>query len=159
MTDFSNLPNSISFHEYFQPGIYMILNINKNKCYIGETENIADRLASHFKRLNSNKPHACAELQTDWNFQNGQNFVFKILFFGPEWSERSVRLQKEREIVLSFGQENVYNFTKYIDSRIQRQSIARTIRRNSIPVIVHGILYPSIREAAHMNNMTISTAV
>lgn len=36
--------------------------------------------------------------------------------------------------------------------------MSKSCRRNSIPVVVHGISYPSIREAAHMKNMTIQAA-
>lgn len=50
-------------------------------------------------------------------------FYFKSFFFGPEWSERSVRLQKEQELVLSLGQENVYNFTNYMHYRNERNSV------------------------------------
>jgi hypothetical protein len=27
------------------------------------------------------------DLQKDWDRQNGKNFLFQILFFGPEWSD------------------------------------------------------------------------
>lgn len=158
MTIFQNFHTSIPFNDYLQPGIYMILNTTNNKCYIGQSDNVANRLSGHFISLNQKKSHDCADLQKDWNLQNGGNFLFQILFIGPEWSERSIRLQKERELVLFLGQENVYNFTNYIDYRAERKSISIRSRRNSIAVLVHGISYPSIREAAHMNNMTISSA-
>lgn len=159
MSIFPYLQNSIPFNEYLQPVIYIIFNTTNNKCYIGESDNVASRLSGHFLSLNRKKPHDCNDLQKDWDRQNGKNFLFQILFFGPEWSERSVRLQKERELVLSLGQENVYNFTNYIDYRNERNSVSTSSRQNSIPVVVYGISYPSIREAAHMNNMNISSAL
>lgn len=73
----------------------MILNTNNNKYYIGESENVAHRLAGHFQSLKRKKSHDCADLQKDWDLQNGKNFSFQILFMRPEWSERSTRLQKE----------------------------------------------------------------
>lgn len=129
MTYLNIFQNAIPFNDYFQPGIYMIHNTQKNKYYIGETDNIADRLAGHFKSLNKKKSHDSNELQKDWDLQNGKNFVFAILFIGPELSEKTIRLQKERELVLSLGQENVYNFTKYIDYRTQREFVSRIYRR------------------------------
>lgn len=106
MTVFPNFQNSIPFNNYLQPGIYMILNTNNNKYYIGESDNVADRLSGHFQSLNRKKSHDCVSLQKDWDLQNGKNFLFQILFIGPEWSEKSIRLQKERELVLSLGKEN-----------------------------------------------------
>jgi group I intron endonuclease len=158
MTIFPNLQNSIVFTDFLQPGIYMILNKTNNKCYIGESDNVANRLSGHFRCLKRKKSHDCADLQKDWDLQKGENFSFQILFIGPEWSERSIRLQKERELLLALGKEKAYNYTNYIDYRAKRNSVTPSSRRNSIPVIVNGIFYPSVREAAHTNNMTISAA-
>jgi len=100
------------FNYFFKPGLYAIVNNRTNKHYVGEAENLADRLASHFKKLNSARNHDCAALQRDWDAQGGQDFSFEILEIGPQWSERIVRLQKEREIVLSLSTERVYNLIK-----------------------------------------------
>jgi len=67
-------------------------------------------------------------------------------------------LQKEREIVLSLSTERVYNLIKYIDYSAQRANQPSAYRRNSIEVIVNGVYYPSIRQAAHMNNVSLSSA-
>jgi hypothetical protein len=155
---FVNLQNHISFNNFFQPGIYIIFNKTNNKAYIGETENLADRLAGHFKKLKSNKSHDCGELQADWDIQNGENFLFAILLSGPEWSDKVLCLQKECEFLLSLGKENAYNFAQFIDYREKRQSIRQVTRLKSIAVIVYGVQYPSIREAAQMNNITSSAA-
>lgn len=154
-----NLQNSTPFTNFFQPGIYVIFNKTNNKFYVGETENLADWLAGHFKQLNNPKrQHDCAELQTDWDLQNGKNFSFEILFSGPEWEDKVLRLQKERELLMSLGKENSYNFAQFIDYCTKRQSVASVHRTNSIAVVVYGVTYPSIREAAHMNNITCSAA-
>ena len=133
-----------SFHFFLQPGLYAIVNNSNNKRYIGETDNLAGRLAGHFKTLNSNRSHDCTDLQQDWNTQNGQNFSFEILEIGSQWSEKTVRLQKEREIALSLERENVYNFYAYIDYRAQKIAQVHSFRRNSISVIANGVQYSSI---------------
>jgi group I intron endonuclease len=158
MTSPLSFEKTIPFHDFFQPGIYMICNKITNKYYIGESENVADRISGHYKRLNSNKQHDCAELQADWNCQNGKNFSFEILFSGPEWSDKVLRLQKERELLMSLGKENSYNFAQFIDYREERKKIASVYRSNSIAVVAYGVTYKSIREAAHMNNITCSAA-
>lgn len=93
-----NLQDSVNFHKFFMPGIYIIFNTMNGKCYIGETENVADRLSDHYKVLTTQKKHGCAELQADWNLQNRKNFSFDILYCGPEWDDKVLRLQKEREL-------------------------------------------------------------
>lgn len=70
------------------------MNKTNNKGSIGGTENLAARLTGHLKSLNSNKQHDCAKLQADWDFQNGENFLFEILLSGPEWSDKVLRFQQ-----------------------------------------------------------------
>lgn len=60
--------------------------------------------------------------------------------------------------LVSIGKEKAYNFAQFIDYRPQRQAMKPAYRPNRIPVIAYGIEYPSIREAAHINNITYLAA-
>lgn len=43
------------------PGVYALVNHSKQKCYIGQTKNLKDRIACHVNTLDAGKHH-CKEL-------------------------------------------------------------------------------------------------
>lgn len=73
-------------------GIYMILNIITNKCYVGSTKFFKTRRYQHFNELRKNK-HYNEYLQRSWNKHREENFKFIVL-------ERieDISLLNEREI-------------------------------------------------------------
>lgn len=54
------------------PGVYIILNLDNGKVYIGSTRNIKRRLTEHEINLRGNK-HNNKSMQTDYNSRN--NFI------------------------------------------------------------------------------------
>ena len=103
-----------------------------NKYYIGETNNLADRLSRHILRLNFQK-HDCTKLQEDWQLYGKQGFDFVILEAGEQkWSDRIQRLKVKSQYI-----------QKYQDNSCAAMSIReiKTIsiisnRANSIPIKV-----------------------
>jgi hypothetical protein len=83
------------FNTFFQPGLYAIRNNQLNKYYIGEASNLASRLSHHISQLN-NQNHDCILLQHHWQKNPMTHFDFLILEIGPQWSNRILRLQKQR---------------------------------------------------------------
>lgn len=59
-------------------GIYVILNILNNKCYIGSSRNIRKRKSQHIKELKDNL-HYNAHLQAAWNKYGADKFIFTVL--------------------------------------------------------------------------------
>jgi len=59
-------------------GIYRILCIKTNKCYVGQTKDFNRRKNSHFGLLNRNKS-SHIKLQRAWNKYGEENFEFEIL--------------------------------------------------------------------------------
>lgn len=59
-------------------GIYMILNIQNVKVYIGSSKNLHSRKLSHFKTLKNNK-HYNYHLQAAYNKYGKENFNFIVL--------------------------------------------------------------------------------
>lgn len=59
-------------------GIYQILNIKNNKRYIGNSINISKRFEEHKKLLNNNS-HYNKHLQSAWNIDGEDSFVFTQL--------------------------------------------------------------------------------
>lgn len=59
-------------------GIYMILNVYNNKCYVGSTKNLYKRKNEHFRYLKNNKHHS-DHLQRAYNKYGSDKFIFAIL--------------------------------------------------------------------------------
>lgn len=59
-------------------GIYSIINNANNKCYIGQSFNIALRFSQHKSKLKKNK-HANKHLQNAWNKYGENCFKFEII--------------------------------------------------------------------------------
>ena len=60
------------------PGVYALVNHSKQKCYIGQTKNLKDRIACHVNTLDTGKHH-CKELQEDYN-KGDKNFFYRASF-------------------------------------------------------------------------------
>lgn len=70
------MENIISKPTYKGAGVYAIINIDKNKCYIGQTDNVKNRISIHISMLKHNR-HYSQKMQTDYN--NGDRFDIKLL--------------------------------------------------------------------------------
>lgn len=101
-------PISYNLFAAFGPGIYQIYCKANNKRYIGESENVLDRLAKHTRNLKKGVSE-CYELQKDWNTYDPTYFEAIVLHIGPEWKSREVRLKKERELICSYLPKDIYN--------------------------------------------------
>lgn len=98
----------------FGPGIYQIYCKINQRRYIGESNNILDRLAKHTRNFQKGFSE-CYELQQDWNLYGSGAFEASVLYIGPEWNSREARIKKESEIINSYSPEKVYNVhSKYL---------------------------------------------
>lgn len=61
-----------------ESGIYCIINILNNKCYVGSSRNIKNRIKDHKKRLRS-KRHCNPHLQNAWEKAGESFFIFVTL--------------------------------------------------------------------------------
>ena len=59
-------------------GVYKITNIITNKFYIGSSNNIQERIKTHFKELKNNR-HPNKHLQSSYNKYGKDNFIVDIL--------------------------------------------------------------------------------
>lgn len=59
-------------------GIYCIRNLSNDKCYIGSSKNVFNRVRCHISQLNNNS-HANNLLQRDWNEYGATDFIIEIL--------------------------------------------------------------------------------
>nr|AOC61651.1 putative GIY-YIG homing endonuclease [Gloeotilopsis planctonica] len=141
------------FNAFFQPGIYAIVNTQTKKRYIGEANNLANRLSDHFLQLNAQK-HNCAQLQKDWLLYGESVFDFVILEMGVQiWSDRIKRLKAERQYIQKY-RKNLYNILNIG----QTKTISKKSNRvNNIPIKVNDELFTSISEASRHFEVSIST--
>jgi group I intron endonuclease len=59
-------------------GVYCILNLVNNKCYIGNSNDVVRRFSVHRSKLRNNKK-CNKNLKADWKLYGEQNFYFFIL--------------------------------------------------------------------------------
>lgn len=81
--------------------VYGIKNKITNKIYIGTTKKLQFRLLKHFNELHHNR-HRAKRFQEDYN-KFGKD-SFEIIIFDNTYS-----LQKEKEIQIEYGIDNIYN--------------------------------------------------
>jgi group I intron endonuclease len=64
------------------PGVYYILNKMLNRVYVGQSQNMHNRIRTHLSLLNQHKHHAI-NMQWDWNDCGAHSFEFGILTNHP----------------------------------------------------------------------------
>lgn len=152
-----------------QPGIYMILCMVNDYRYIGETSNIASRLASHKKDLRRNS-HNNENLQKDFNLYGELSFEFTVLHMSPEWGDREKRISTEAQLIMN-NMEKCYNTYAYMSERVGqlngfygRKHSEETKRlmsqqKKGVPndllgrkISIEGVEYASIAEASRQLN-------
>lgn len=104
-------------------GIYKILNILTNDCYVGSSVNIKDRWNRHKKDLRKGKHHSII-LQRAWNKYGEQNFKLEVL----EECKREEMKDKENEYLFSILP--VYNICKEAYSTIGRVYTEETRKKH-----------------------------
>nr|ALO63175.1 putative GIY YIG homing endonuclease [Chloromonas perforata] len=141
---FSGDKSSFNFFASVEPGIYEIYCKVTNKRYIGESGNVLDRLAKHSRLLFSGTSD-CPALQRDWIEYGSEQFGGKAhvyhLYCGPEWENEEKRKRKEKEIIASYQQEEVYN--SHPGRKIEITENYRVL----LICKINGIIYQSIGEA------------
>jgi len=143
------------FNHFFQPGIYAIFNTENEKYYIGEANNLAQRLSEHYENL-KNRRHDCAELKEDWNLHGAAKFEFIILEIGFDpYSERVKRLQSQGEYIRKY-RNNTYNRIGLNETPKVLQTTNQ--QHNSIKVLAYDVTYKSVSAAARANGICLSTA-
>lgn len=96
--------NKIQFKLKGKCGIYMLVNLENGKRYVGSSTNIYNRLHEHIHNLNSNKAHN-KHLQSSWNKYGQECFMYAIL----EYCDESVRFEREQYYIDCLEPE--YNLT------------------------------------------------
>lgn len=132
--------------ELYKTGIYIIININNGKFYIGSASSTSRkitgfkmRLNDHIRKLNVNN-HRNPHLQNSWNKYGSNNFIFIILEF--------VEPEKCKEIEqkwLNYTDATIYGYNicktsltnPYPRSNKTREKISHALSGRTRPFSVH----------------------
>lgn len=76
-------------------GVYVIVNARNQKCYVGSSKNIRNRILQHMSQLRNNKSPV-SEMQKDYN--DGDNFIFHVVL---KYHETSMEKHKNKNDLLA----------------------------------------------------------
>jgi len=92
-------------------GIYIILNYNNNKIYVGSASDLKHRRSTHFSLLRRNK-HYNKHLQFSYNKYTKENFQFVII----EYCDKDSLIQREQYYIDTLNPQ--YNIRHIADSNL-----------------------------------------
>lgn len=156
------------------PGIYIIICLANNKCYIGQSKNVSIRLSQHKSRLRR-KIHEIHELQNDFDLYGEEIFEFSAVFLSKDLTAEE-RNALEINLINCF-QNICYNkFSKMSRQRENnpfwgkqhsqqtRQQISQSMIENrkgsrieGFSIVLNGVQYPSISEASRKTSHSRDT--
>ena len=100
-------------------GVYIIKNLQTNRCYIGSSKNVEQRLTKH-KAMLIDGVHHSVKLQEDFEKYGMDAFAFELI---QECPEAEARMQERRYIELFNTERGGYNSVP--DKTNYHQRIAR----------------------------------
>lgn len=95
--------------EVSKGGVYIILNVNDGKCYVGSTKSFKDRWYEHRCRLNRSVNPA-SRLQRAWNREGAANFKFLILDYSQDLSRGNLVKIEQKWLDALKASERVYGY-------------------------------------------------
>lgn len=109
-------------------GIYMFINLNNGKRYIGSSKNIYNRIHEHIHNLNNNKAHN-KHFQASWNKYGEELFMYTVL----EYCNEKIRFEREQYYIDVIHPE--YNLTSHVTANTEysptqevRDKISQTLK-------------------------------
>lgn len=88
------------------PGVYVIENTKNRRKYIGESENVFNRLRQHMMLLGCGS-HYLLRMQKDYERHGQTSFRMSVLEVVPN---RTERYHREQERIAEFKPMNLYNY-------------------------------------------------
>lgn len=145
-------------------GLYTIICLSNRKQYIGQSNNVPNRLSKHLSELKHNR-HFCKELQNDFNMYQHQNFIFQRLALA-EGFDKELREVIETNVIESIPKQSLYNkfsslserkgnkngfyghkHTVQAKKKISLANSGSKVKRIRKPLQIDNIVYNSVAEA------------
>lgn len=117
--------------ESFISGIYIILNSENLRYYIGSSSNITKRFSVHKYTLRNNK-HGNHFLKNDWNKCGENKFYFIKLYFVPPDREKLIKEEQKMLDQYAGNTAFCYNLSLLADSRLGTKDSEETKLLKSI---------------------------
>lgn len=121
-------------------GFYEIKHLPSGKRYVGQSQNLLERLGKHVAAL-QNKVHDCLPLQTDWTKEAHnlkEAFSIKAFDYVPLGDSKEQR-QEETAYIQSQDPLTLYNVIP--DKSVKRENVRKRVH-------IKGVEYDSIKQAA-----------
>lgn len=106
-------------------GIYEIKNTQTGQCYIGQSNNIPSRWASHFAALGRGKHNLCV-MQRDWVIYGPDNFVASVVKIVDD---ESTLLAEEAAIARKYIDSGTKLYNSRIDGWLNEEELAAQVAR------------------------------
>jgi len=181
----SNMNNPVPNHMAPRqlPGVYMILCLENNKRYYGESGNVSSRLSNHRSRLRRNI-HEVAEMQRDFNLYGADCFQFSAIFLSTDCTkekrkaleieyiarhydicynkfEKSSRKKQNNPFFFFSKAKKIHKHSDETKKQISR-SLAENRKLNDytsegLAIMLKGQKFPSISEASRQTNHSRDT--
>ena len=104
-------------------GIYLIVNIENGKLYVGKSINMYRRQKEHISMLKRGIHH-CIPLQNSWNKHSDERFTFAVLCFGDE-----DKLNDIEQSILDCNWDILYNTNPTSFSYFESMTLEQIKRR------------------------------
>lgn len=150
-TDFNFSNTGFTFSnlaELVQPGLYMIKCLENGRMYIGQTQNLLERLGKHSATLIKQNAD-CADLQEDWQKYGQSSFEIQLLAIGERYATAAARISEEQTLI-----KNAVDQGLPLYNQLTQRTGKRNIRQ---PVKIKGVTYYSINEAIRELNIPNTT--
>ena len=161
------------------PGIYVIICVENNKRYYGMSRNVSRRLSQHRSKLRRGI-HEVPKLREDFKLYGEEKFEFGAVSHSLEQTD----LQREanenqliKDFIAIYGKDSCYNrfsnssrkkddnpffgqkHTEETKKRISDSAKVGHKKRTpaGLPILLHGVVYPSISEASRVTNHSRDT--
>lgn len=129
--------NKIEIKVRDKSGIYLIVNLENGKRYVGSSREIYGRLHDHLCNLKKNVAHN-AHLQAAWNKYGENSFIWSIL----EYCDENIRFEREQYYINVIKPE--YNLTTNVVANFGhsptqecRNKISETLKRRYATGEIH----------------------
>lgn len=124
------------------PGVYEILDVQKNCSYYGESDCLFSRLQIHLRQLR-NGTHFCKKLLEVYQQTSEDNFQFFVIVSSPEWASAKKRRDSQNQLI----EENSSRCSN--QTKAQRLNFPSTLIQ---PLMYKGKRYNAVRQAVAEKN-------
>ena len=136
-----------------QPGLYKITCLKSKRVYIGEPQNLLERLGKHVATLESNVSD-CPLLQQDWYQFGKESFEITIVDMSPLYTDKKKRKKLEKEQIEKFTASSLQNKVLHSfenqELELYNSSVQKNNKKRNYRTIceIDCVEYSSINEAA-----------